>query len=242
MFLTLAACSLVFLTQDAAKPAPVAVDRSAETALKQLFATCGAIRNVHIAVEIYPRETVADRYDDDSSMDLWLGDGGRFRIENLSKFWGGGSLVVSDGMAVLADNMSDDSAIRLKPAYKNLHEASSQEPLLYLMEGMSGFDAFVAKDKDVKFIPIQGGEKAIELNAKDLGKVVFVYSEKDGTPFPTHIEEFKAPWWSDDAGKASDKPYTREDVRLVAYGPFDSALFAVAGPKGKMIVDERSKK
>lgn len=242
MFFTLAACSLILLTQEAAKPAPAPVDRSAEPALKQLFASCGAIRNVHIAVEIYPRETIADRYDDDSSMDLWLADGGRFRIANLSKFWGGGSLVVSDGLSVLADDMSDDSAIRLKLAYKNLHEASAQEPLLYLMEGPSGFEALVAKDKDVKFIPAQGGEKAIELNGKDLGKLVFIYSERDGAPFPSHIEEFKAPWWSDDAGKSSDKPYTREDIRLVAYGPFDSSLFAVTGPKGKKVVDERSKK
>ena len=242
MFIAVALCSLAFFCQDKqAAPAAKPIDRSAEPALRQLFATCGSLRSIHIAVEIYPRETIADRYDDDSSMDLWLGDGGRFRISRLSKFWGGGSLVVSDGLSVLADDLSDDSAIRLKTAYKSLHEASSNEPLLYLMEGAPGFDALVEKDKEVKFVTAPAGEKAIELNSKDMGKLVVVYSDQDGVPFPTQIEEFKAPWWAD-AGTTSDKPYTREDVRLVGYGPFDANLFSVASPKGRKTVDERSKK
>jgi hypothetical protein len=239
MFLTLAAFSLAI---SQTKPAPAPVDRSAEPALRQMFATCGGLHSAHIAIEVYPHEIEADRYDDDSSIDLWLSEGNRFKLATQANFWGGGSLIVSDGLSVLTDDLSDDSAIKLIKPYKSLHEANKQEPILYLMEGDAGFDILVQKDQPVKFVPAPPGFKAIELHSKDLGKLVITYDDSDDAPFPKRIEEFKAPWWSDDAGKESDKVYTREDIRLVGYGPFDSKLFAVAAPRGKKVVDERSSK
>lgn len=138
--------------------------------------------------------------------------------------------------------MSDDGAIKLIKPYKSMHEANPQEPILYLMEGNPGFDTLVQKDQPVKFVAVPSGYKAIEFHSKDLGKLVVTYIDSDSGPFPKRIEEFKAPWWSDDANNESAKVYSREDVRLVGYGPFDSKLFDVAAPKGKTVVDERSKK
>src|SRR5437870_2273473 len=114
MLLTVSALALVLQNQAKAgpaladKPAVPPVDRSAEPALKALFAQSGVLRGVHIAIEVYPRETEANRYDDDSTLNVWLGDGGRFRIQSSSNYWGGGSLFVSDGEALLSDDMSDD--------------------------------------------------------------------------------------------------------------------------------------
>src|SRR5262249_40056801 len=72
----------------AEKPAAPAVDRSAEAAVRALFAESGSLRGVHVAIDSYAFETEANRYDDDSTWNLWIGDGGRFRVESSSNYWG----------------------------------------------------------------------------------------------------------------------------------------------------------
>ena len=245
MLLSISALALAIAAQDkggpsAAKPTPPPVDRSAEPALKALFAESGSLRSVHIMVEVFPRETEADRYDDDSSMDLWLGDGGRLRFQSSSNTWGGGSLFVSDGESLLSDDMSDDGTIRISKPKKTLHELNEMEPLLYVLEGQSGFDALVDKDQPLKFVGMPGANQDIELHSKKLGKVVLHY--RGDSPLPVGIDLFTAPWWADDPTAISDKPYTREQLRIVSHGPIDSRLFRVAAPKGKKVTDEREKK
>ena len=224
------------------KPAAkAAVDRSAEPALTSLFADSGALRDVHIAIEVYPRETEADRYDDDSSINIWLGDGGRFRYQMSSNTWGGGSLFVSDGESLLSDDMSDDGTIKISAPKKTLHELSDQETILYALEGQAGFDALVDKDQPLKFVGSPtADDPVIELHSKKLGKVLLHY--KAGSPIPTQIETFTAPWWSDNPGEVSDKPYMSELIRVISHGPLDSKLFRVEAPKGKKFTDERAKK
>src|SRR5689334_2240440 len=157
MLLALSIATTVLLTQDKGGPAvaekaAAVVDRSAEPALKDFFAQSGALRNVHLAIEFYSYETEAKRYDDDSSMNLWIGDGGRFRMLTSSNTWGGGSLFVSDGGSLLSDDLADDGAIRISAPKKTLHEINEQEILLYVMEGQAGLDVLVQKDQPVKFI------------------------------------------------------------------------------------------
>jgi hypothetical protein len=249
MLLTVAALALAISQQDkaipvastAAKSATPPVDRSAEPALKSLFAESGALRGVHITVEVYPRVDVADRYDDDSSMDIWIGDGGRFRFQTSSNYWGGGSLFVSDGEALLTDDMSDDGSIRISKPKKTFHELSDQEAILYALEGQAGFDALVDKDKPLKFVGTSNdGGQVIELNSKKLGKVILHY--RAGSPIPTAIESYSVPWWEDDKTKVPDKPTNREVLSVVSHGPIDSSLFRVAAPKGKKVTDERETK
>lgn len=222
------------------KPAAPAVDRSAEPALKSLFAASGALRGVQISIEIYPYEQDAQRYNDDSSLQLWMGDGGRFRIESSSNYWGGGSIWVSDGESLLTDDMSDDGSIRLTKLKKSLHEVNDQEPIMFLLEGQTGFDALVDKDKPVKFASGAGtSDQSIELHSKKLGKIVLYY--KNGSPIPTAIETYQVPWWLGPDAAAPDHASSREEIRVVSHGPFASHIFSVAAPKGKNIIDERTK-
>ena len=86
MFLTLAAFSLAI---SQSKPVAATVDRSAENALRQMFATCGSLQSAHVAIEVYPHEIEADRYDDDSSIDLWVSEGNRFKLVTSANYWGG---------------------------------------------------------------------------------------------------------------------------------------------------------
>jgi len=245
MLLALSITTAALLSQDksavaAAEKPTAAVDRSAELAVKDLFAKSGALKNVHLAIEFYSYETEAKRYDDDSSMNLWMGDGGRFRMLTSSNTWGGGSLFVSDGDSLLSDDLSDDGTIRISAPKKTLHEINDQEILLYVLEGQPGFDAVAQKDQPVKFVSQDDNGQAIELHNKKLGKIVLTY--RQGSPIPCEIATFSAPWWSDDAGTVSDRPYTLERIRVVSQGPIDSSLFVVNAPKGKKVTDERAAK
>ncbi len=245
MLLALSIATAALLTQDKGGPAatdkaPTTVDRSAEPALKEFFAKSGALRNVHLSIEFYSYETEAKRYDDDSSMNLWIGDGGRLRMLTSSNTWGGGSLFVSDGGSLLSDDLSDDGTIRLSAPKKTLHEINDQEILLYVLEGQAGLDVLADKDQPIKFVSQSDGGQEIELHNKKLGKIVLTY--RPGCPIPCEIATFTAPWWSDDAGTVSDHAYTVERVRLVSQGPIASSLFVVAAPKGKKVTDERTPK
>jgi hypothetical protein len=249
MLLTITACALALLTQDkaaqaAAKPAEKAapaIDRSAEPALRQVFAASGSLRNVHIQTELYNREPDSSRWDDDSSADFWIGDGMRFRYASTSNFWGGGSTFVCDGESLLSDDMSDDGAIRISQAKKTLHEVNDQEALFYLLEGPAGFDAVVDKDKPVKFIgAADAPERVVELTTKKFGVVQVHYSA--GSGLPTCIEVMRAPWYSDDDNPYPDQPFSREDIKIVSRGPQNQSLFSVVPPKGKKFTDERTKK
>ena len=233
----LAACTIFQAAQ--AKPAPPAADLSAEPALQQLFVTAGAFRNVHLVSRSFYYNSDVDRWGPGSYIDFWLGEGGRFRMENTDLYGGAGRIVVSDGMTTLTDELNDDSSITLSNASKFLHSIDKNDPLFYLMEGQSGFDASVQKDKDIKFVPAAKGMKAIELQAKDLGKVVVTYTDGPSM-FPLTIDQYRAPWWSDDPTAVSDKPAQRENISLVGYGPFKGDLFAVSAPKGHKITDQRT--
>jgi hypothetical protein len=242
MLLTFAACALVLLPQDKPADKPAPADRSAEPVLRQMFQTAGALRTGHLVVTYYNRETNANRYDEDSSMHLWLGENGRFRLESSSDYWGGGKIVVSDGLAVLTDEMSDDGSIKLTKPYKAVYEASEEEPLLYFLAGDKGFDALVEKDKPVKFAPSEFGRKAIEFTSKKLGRIVVHYSDKGDAAFPLRIAQFKAPWWMGDASADATEPYMLQEIRVLSNAPNGKSLFSVAAPKGRKVVDERVKK
>ena len=221
------------------KPAAPPVDRSAEPALKSFFVKSGAVKGVHIKIGVFPREVEADRYNDDSTMELWVGDGGRFRFVTSNNYWGGGSLFVSDGLSLLTDDMSDDGSIRISNPKKNLFELNDQEPILYLLQGEAGFDALVDKDKSLKFVTKPDDkDQVIEVNTKKLGKILLRYPA--GAVLPSSIGMMTAPWWQDQKD-ATDKPYTFETVKVVSQGAIDSTLFRVAAPKGKKVLDERKK-
>jgi len=240
--LPLTAIALVFAAQDkggpaaTATPAKPAVDRSAEPALRDLFTQSGTLRGVHIMIETFGLESDAGRYTEGSSMDLWRGDGGRFRFLSSQNTWGGGNLMVSDGESLLTDDMSDDGAIVLSKPKKTFHELNDQEPLLYLLEGQPGFDALVDKDQPVRFVSTTSGGQEIELHSKKIGKVVLHY--RNNSSIPSGIDLYQAMWWSDDPTALSDKPTVREQIRIVSQGPINSTLFSVAVPKGKKVTDQ----
>lgn len=235
MFAALALFSVALLAQD--KPA---VDRSAEPALKQLFENAGALQDAHYSVQFYNLETGAGRYTLGSSMNVWMGRGGKFRVATSDDMWGGGKTVVSDGTSMLTDWMSDDP-LQLSKPIKALHEIEENEPLLYFLEGQPGFDKLVDKDKPVRFATTTGSEKAIEFRAKSFGKLVVYYKAADEFPLPTKIETYRAPWWAD-PGEDWPDARDREVIRVVQIGKLDPQLFSVQGPKGRKVEDQRTKK
>ena len=222
------------------KPAAPPVDRSGEPVLKALFADSGSLRGVHIAIQNYYYENDADRYEPDSSSNLWIGNGGRFRLQSSSDTWGGGSLFVSDGEALMSDDMSDDGAIRISKPKKSLHEVNETELILYALEGQAGLEALIDKDQPLKVLKSEGGDQQIEIHAKKLGgKLVLHY--RSGSPIPIEIDNYQIPWWQDDQTVAPAKPTSCEKLQIVTTGPIDSQLFKVAAPKGKKVTDERGK-
>ena len=246
----LLAAALTFALQDQAKGGPVAtdkppvatVDRSAEPALKALFAQSGALRGVHISLTSYSYESEANRYNDDATLDIWLGDKGRFRIQSSSNYWGGAGLFVSDGESLLSDDMADDGSIRISKPKKTMHELSDSETILYALEGQEGFDELVEKDKPLKFVgsPSSDAEQVVELHSKKLGVVVLHYSA--GSCIPSEIDVQQAPWWlnSPDAPPVV-RPYWVEKVKIVQSGTVDASRFRVVAPAGKPVIDERGK-
>lgn len=191
------------------------------------------------AVQNYSLEDEANRYTLGSSMDVWVGKGGKFRISSSDDFWGGGSLIVSDGSSVMTDAMSDDRAVSIEKAGKSLHEFSSGEPLLYFLEGPAAFDKVVDKDKPVRFVSTTGPQKAIEMTLKGMGRVVVYYLAGSEFPLPSKIESFQGPWWS--GGEEWPQATSREIIRLVQIGKLDPKAFSVDAPKGRNVIDQRRK-
>jgi len=247
MLLVSALFTAALLTQEKpavpAKPADKpTVDRSAEPALREIFASVGALRNIHFRVEYYNREPDSSRWDDDSSADFWIGDGGRFRMYHQYNYWGGGQIVISDGESILTDNMDEDSAVTIARAKPTIHETSDQEPIMYLLEGAKGFDALVSKDKPVKLVDSKDPTlKAIEMNC-NMGLVRFYVNASN---VPVRIETVLPPWYANDPNNDNpfpNEPYALEKIFVVGSGHLDQSLFIVKPPKGRKVDDQRVKK
>src|SRR5438552_3473032 len=108
------------------------VDRSAEPALRQLFASASGLRNAHVLVNFY-RAGSSDYYLPDHSDDLWLGAIGQFRLEVNSLSGDSALLLVSDGMSVMTDPLDDDQTIQINRAGKPFYEVMPREPLAFMM-------------------------------------------------------------------------------------------------------------
>lgn len=245
MFLSAAVCLVAIAGQDktppdAAKPVSVAVDKSAEPALKALFASAGGQRDIHVTSEFYSRDYDSNGWDDNANADLWLGDGMRFRYYNNSFLWGGGSCYVSDGSSLMSDDLSDDGNITISAAKPTLHGATDQDVLLFLLDGQSGYDALVDTSKAITFVNGADPEKTIKFTSKKLGVIQIRYA--DGSPIPSNIEVMVPPWQTPDDNPYPDQPWSMETIRVVGRGAQDGKLFVVAGPKGKKITDNRAKK
>lgn len=216
------------------------LDRSGEPALKELFVKSGSLHDVHIyAVSSY-FAYASQRWQSVSTADVWLGGRKQIRYVDSQFHQGGGVTVVSDGVSLLKDDMSDDGEIRLMERKGTLSHLNDQEPLLYFLDGAAGFDAMVDKDKPV--VQIEYGsakDRSFEFHCAALGGIVARYHE--GGQLPYQIEIFNAPWWPEDASPYPGQPFTREEIS-VSNGPQDRSLFVVAPPKGKIVVDERQKK
>jgi len=225
--------ALGFISQE--KPA---VDRSAEQALKEVFAATSKLQNAHLLITYY-RVGSSDYYLPDHTDDVWLGAGGKYRMELNTLSGDFSNVVVSDGMAIMTDPMNEDEDIQIPRAGKPIYEAIPREPWTYLVAGPDAFDRLVAKDQPVVFVNASGGQKAIELHNTEMGKIVITYRDS-ATPLPTRIDMFRA-FRRRDNGAEMPTPTTKEYVQILSQGHVDSSLFTVNVPKGKKIDDQRSK-
>lgn len=212
------------------------VDRSAEPALRQVFATVGNVHNAHLILSYFSKASW-DGYVYSRTNDLYVGPSGQMRLESNSAT-GDMSLTVSDGMTLMNDPLSDDDTITLKKA-TSFHEIAPQECIAYLLEGTANFEKVVEKDQPIIFAEASAGHKAIEVRMKTLGKVVITYSESDG--FPRRIDLFRSQRRRDD-GVEQTTPSTKEYVNFVSSGSLPRSLFSATPPKGKKFEDQRNTK
>jgi outer membrane lipoprotein-sorting protein len=223
----------IALAQD--KPA---VDHSAEPALRQLFQRAGELREVHAVITQATRSS-DNFYMAQQTTELWLGRKGQFRMETIGNM-GDESLLVSDGMSIMNDPLSDDDPITLNYAGKPLHELVAREPIAFLLEGPTGYDKLVDPAQSVVFSKANADEKSIEFHSKDLGKIVVTYRDSDDQPLPLEIDTYRSPRRRD-VGTELPYPSLKEFIRLTGVGPQPSGLFSVVPPKGKKVEDQRQK-
>lgn len=214
------------------------VDHTAEPSLKQVFQRAGDLRNAHAFITQESRSS-ENFYTEQQTVELWLGRKGQFRMETIGNM-GDESLLVSDGMSVMNDPLSDDDPITLNNAGKPLHELISREPFAFLLEGSAGYDKLVDPTKPIAFAKAAAGDKAIEFHSKDLGKILITYRDSDDEPLPLEIDNFRSPRRRD-AGLELPYPSSKEFIRLTSVGPMPTSLFSVVTPKGKKVTDERQK-
>ncbi len=215
-----------------------AVDQSAAPALKQLFQRAGDLRNVHAVITQATRSS-DNFYMAQQTIDLWLGRKGQFRMESIGNM-GDESLLVSDGLSIMNDPLSDDDPITLNSAGKPLHELVNREPIAFLLEGVSGYDKLVDSTQPVVFAKTKSDQKAIEFHSKDLGKIVVTFSDSDEQPLPMEIDTYRSPRRRD-AGTELPYPSSKEFIRLTGTGTQPASFFSVVPPKGKKVEDQRQK-
>ena len=225
--------AIALLGQD--KPA---IDRSAESALRQLFTSTSNLRGAHFFVSYY-RPGSSDYYLPDHTNDIWVGDKGQFRSQTNTLSGDSASLIISDGTSVMQDPLDDDQTIQLNKGGKPIFEVIQREPLSFLLGGPDAFDRLVSRDGAVKFVQAEAGEKAIEFNSGEFGKLVIAYKDS-ANPIPTRIDLYRS-FRRRDAGTDTTSPTQREYVNLISTGPIPSSMFAVVVPKGKKVQDNRVK-
>ena len=215
-----------------------AVDHSAEPALKQLFQRAGDLRDVHAVITQATRSS-ENFYMAQQTTDLWLGSKGQFRMESIGNM-GDESLLVSDGMSIMNDPLSDDDPITLNNAGKPLHELVAREPIAFLLEGPAGYDKLVDSTQPVVFTKADADKRAIEFHSRDLGKLVITFRDSEDEPLPLEIDTYRSPRRRD-AGTELPYPSSKEFIRLTGTGMQPARLFSVVPPKGKKVEDQRQK-
>jgi hypothetical protein len=226
--------ALILSVQD--KPA---VDRSAEPALRQLFASTSNLHGAHLLISYY-RAGSADYYLPDHTDDVWIGAANQYRVEVNSLSGDSASLLVSDGMSVMSDPLDDDQTIQIDRAGKPMYEVIPRETWAFFLAGPDAFDKFVDKSQPVVFATAAAGEKAIELHSKDLGKIVVSYQDGTANPVPTRIDLFRS-FRRRDAGSESTTATTKQYIRVLSTGHLSTSLFSIHVPKGKKVQDDRQK-
>lgn len=216
------------------------VDRSAEPALRQLFTAISQEHNAHIFATYY-RAGATDYYLPDHTFDLWIGDGGKFRMESTSVAGDYTTVMVSDGNTVMNDPMNDDETITLNSSTKPIYEQVSREPIVFMFSGPDAFDKLVDKDQPVIFTQAPEGEKQIEFHSFSMGKIVVAYKENSSDPIPVRIDMFRSFRRRDNGSTESPTPTVREYFRLISRGPIPANYFSTDAPKGKKIEDDRKK-
>ena len=206
-----------------------AIDRSAEAALRQVFVRAGACHRLHIHCDRTFYEYACGRWDPWSKVDVWLGDGKRFRYADEDDYNGGGTTAICDGSQLLIDGMSDDSPAKVGALKERMSDLDTTEPILYFLDGEKGFDQMVDKDRPISFLAAQAGdERAIRFHYSKIGGIQVFYRE--GSQFPDRIEQFNAPFWPEDASPYPDQPYVREVFTINPF-PNDQGLFVVSSQK-----------
>ena len=212
------------------------VDHTAEPALKQLFQKAGDLRQIHAVITQATRSS-DNFYMAQQTTDLWLGRKGQFRMESIGNM-GDESLVVSDGLSIMNDPLSDDDPITLNNAGKPLHELIAREPIAFLLEGPAGYDKLVDTTQPVIFAKANADEKAIEFHSRDLGKIVITFRDSEDQPLPLEIDTYRSPRRRD-AGTELPYPSSKEFIRLTGTGTQPASLFSVVAPKGRKVEDQR---
>jgi len=216
------------------------IDRSAEAALKDVFARAGSLKQAHIHMEAAYFAYVPQRWDAFSSADFWIGDGHRFRYVDSQYRQGGGSTFVSDGLVLLSDAMSDDVPVTLSLPKKTFGELNAEEPFLYFLDGPAGFDAIVDKDKGIVFVESKDtASTVIEFHSAKLSSIRVSFNPKHA--FPDRIEVFNAPWWAEADNPYPGQPFSREDFTLSTDKRLNFNLFRIIAPIGQALVDTRKK-
>jgi hypothetical protein len=241
---------LVALSQTAAKPAPVKVDRSGEPALRQLLTDMGRIRGAQIEIIKSGRGTKDDTLSKDHTIDLWFDSPSRFRVEENTLF-GGAVLYVSDGKALLTDQLDDTSTPVVTDAKGDIPlnsdslAAKGEDSALtfYMFSGPMVIDKLVAKDS-----PVTSSKDFVSFKSADSGDVKLFFEGPKGSERVTRIEYDNMPYYTDLNKKypefypVPDGPLTIEEISYLAEGRrFKDEWFTPSPGKNRPVEDRRKK-
>lgn len=237
-------------TPEAPSPAKVAPDRSGEALLRELFRTHQGLQGTRLLIRVDNRSSETAPYLYSRAIELWIGEGGRFRSESVAAF-GGGPRVISDGKTVVTDPMRMGAPVVLTTASPTVWEAqelanpSRATPLIWLAEGEKGMDRILVPESFIREVPAPNGRRAVQVGTTLAGVIEFTFRADDPNKRVIGIEFDSAPDWriavrGGQAFVAMGGSRTRQALVWAEQGAkFASSLFDTSVPKGMTSVDRR---
>jgi hypothetical protein len=238
--LALTVASAAWSQDPASKDAPSKPDRSAETDLREVFKTMGALRQCRFSIVRYEMENETDRVSESAWFELWYRGPGEFRAES-TEVMGGQGRFVSDGKSMLRWGGGETMRLVDSPALmadSGMDVRSSASFLYLLLDGEDRFSKLVSETARIVGLPKSDGMEVIEFVAPNISTVRLGIDP--GTKVAMSAMILRPRGGASPFGGAR---ITLDRVVRIERGPkFPDRLFSTEAPAGFTVEDQRKTK